>query len=353
MDTEPIASHSGLGRSLLENLRAYPLEAGISLVSGISLVFLGWLLAQEDFPLWALVVLATAGALALFWLLTRKSRRRKRLRSLPFPPEWEAVLQRQVVFFQALPADEQVRFRQQIQIFLHEKRITGVGTKLDPTVRVLTAASAIIPIFGFPEWEWHQISEVLIYPHRFNEDFQFKDAEGRQILGMVGTGGMNGIMILAKPDLMQGFKNPGDKRNVGLHEFAHLVDKSDGSIDGVPEVGLGSAFIGPWIELVRRKMQEMEAGDSDLNPYGLTNEAEFFAVATEYFFEKPGLMRRKHPELYSMLARVFHQDLASRAKAMVKAALNRNRSFGRNSRCPCGSGLKYKKCCLRRSAATR
>ena len=75
---------------------------------------------------------------------------------------------------------------------------------------------------------------------------------------MVGTGYMNGLMILSKPDLLAGFRNFGDKRNVGLHEFAHLVDKSDGAIDGLPHVGLDRAAIGPWIELVRRKMEEMQ-----------------------------------------------------------------------------------------------
>ena len=112
---------------------------------------------------------------------------------------------------------------------------------------------------------------------------------------MVGTGALNRLMILSKPDLLAGFRNPGDKRNVGLHEFAHLVDKSDGTIDGLPAVGLERAAIGPWIELVRRKMEEMRRGDSDINPYGLTNEAEFFAVTSEYFFERPGVMEAQAP----------------------------------------------------------
>jgi Mlc titration factor MtfA (ptsG expression regulator) len=160
-------------------------------------------------------------------------------------------------------------------------------------------------------------------------------------------------MILSKPDLLAGFRNPGDKRNVGLHEFAHLVDKTDGSVDGLPGVGLERAAIGPWVELVRRKMEEMRRGDSDIDPYGLTNEAEFFAVATEYFFERPGVMRRKHPDLYEMLARIFQQNLAHRAKALANEIARGRPRFGRNSPCPCGSGVKYKKCCLRRSRSAR
>ena len=189
--------------------------------------------------------------------MTRKLRRRRRILAQPFPAEWEAILQREVVFFRVLDPGDQKRFRRELQVFLGEKRITGIKLELDTTTRVLAAASAIIPIFGFPEWEWDQISEILIYPDRFDRDFSFSSGTERHTLGMVGTGTLNRLMILSKPDLLGGFRNPGDKRNVGLHEFAHLVDKSDGTIDGLPAVGLERAAIGPWIELVRRKMEEM------------------------------------------------------------------------------------------------
>jgi Mlc titration factor MtfA (ptsG expression regulator) len=260
-------------------------------------------------------------------------------------------LQREVVFFRTLEPTEQTRFRRQLQVFLGEKRVTGVGTQVDTTTLVLAAASAIIPIFGFPEWEWDQISEVLIYPSRFDENFSFGKGKGKTTLGMVGTGGMNRLMILVKPDLLQGFRNAGDKHNVGLHEFAHLVDKSDGTIDGTPAVGLDRDSIGPWIELVRRKMAEIDRGESDINPYALTNEAEFFAVASEYFFERPGVMKKKHPELYKMLERVFRQNLYSRISSFASERKRGRPIFGRNSPCPCGSGRKYKKCCLRRARA--
>jgi len=203
----------------------------------------------------------------------------------------------------------------------------------------------VIPIFGFPHWEWDQISEVLVYPSRFGKDFDL-DGDGRNVLGMVGTGAMNCIMILVKPDLIQGFKNAEDKRNVGVHEFAHLVDKSDGVIDGLPAAGLDREAIGPWIELVRRKMQEISDDESDINRYALTNEAEFFSVASEYFFERPGLMKKKHPELLAMLQKVFRQDLGSRLKDIRREMTVREKKFGRNSPCPCGSGKKFKKCCL-------
>lgn len=313
----------------------------------ISLV-LAAALYRAGISAWVLVPLSALVTYLVYAGLIRKVRRRRAILNQPFPAAWEAILQREVVFFRALDPEDQQRFRRELQLFLGEKRITGIKLELDTTTRVLTAASAIIPIFGFPEWEWDQISEILIYPDRFNDEFAFESGNQRHALGMVGTGALNRMMILSQPDLLGGFRNPRDKRNVGFHEFAHLVDKSDGTIDGLPMVGLDRAAIGPWVELVRRKMKEMGRGKSDINPYGLTNEAEFFAVATEYFFERPGVMERKHPELYAMLSRVFNQSLGERAAVMAREMKRGRRRFGRNSPCPCGSGVKYKKCCLKR-----
>jgi len=297
-------------------------------------------------PLAVTLALALAPALGVYAWQTQKISRRRAILREPFPPEWEAVLQRDVVFFRVLDQASQQRFRRQVQVFLGEKRITGIRVPVDTTTRVLAAASAIIPIFGFPDWEWNQINEILVYPNRFDHKFEFGDEQGHNILGMVGTGNLNRLMILSKPDLIRGFRNASDKRNVGVHEFAHLVDKTDGVIDGVPAVGLDQQAIGPWIELVRRKMAEIETGQSDINRYALTNEAEFFAVTSEYFFERPGTMQRKHPVLYKALERVFQQNLRTRAVALRRELTRGRPKFGRNSPCPCGSGRKFKKCCL-------
>jgi len=297
-------------------------------------------------PLAVTLALALAPALGVYAWQTQKISRRRAILREPFPPEWEAVLQRDVVFFRVLDQASQQRFRRQVQVFLGEKRITGIRVPVDTTTRVLAAASAIIPIFGFPDWEWNQINEILVYPNRFDHKFEFGDEQGHNILGMVGTGNLNRLMILSKPDLIRGFRNASDKRNVGVHEFAHLVDKTDGVNDGVPAVGLDQQAIGPWIELVRRKMAEIETGQSDINRYALTNEAEFFAVTSEYFFERPGTMQRKHPVLYKALERVFQQNLRTRAVALRRELTRGRPKFGRNSPCPCGSGRKFKKCCL-------
>lgn len=344
--TEPSSPPSRLGTAAERHALI------IAIVSAVLVLAAGTLLMLYLRPgggLGMMLVAATIGGAWMAWDRAQgKVRRRKSLLAAPFPVEWEAVLQRDVAFFRALSDEDKLRFRNELKIFLGEKMITGIRTTIDTQTKVLVGASAVIPIFGFPTWEWDQISEVLVYPSRFGKDFSLDGESGQNILGMVGTGAMNRIMILVKPDLIQGFKNTTDKRNVGVHEFAHLVDKSDGVIDGLPAVGLDREAIGPWVELVRRKMQEISDKDSDINAYALTNEAEFFSVVSEYFFERPGLMKQKHPELFSMLQKVFRQDLGSRLQDIRREMTAGPKKFGRNSPCPCGSGKKYKKCCLQK-----
>jgi MtfA peptidase len=290
------------------------------------------------------IAVAFLMGMILYRFLTRKDRCRAVLRKKPFPTSWESVLQPEVPFFQTLDESEKDRFREEVRIFLSEKRVTGIKTSVDDTVRVLVAASAIIPIFGFPGWEWEQISEVLLYPTTFNGQYEIGHLGDRNVLGMVGRGAMNRMMILSKPELLQGFRAAQDRKNVGIHEFAHLLDKSDGTVDGVPSVGLPRSVVTPWLKLIHQEMGKIRAGHSDINPYGLKNEAEFFAVASEYFFENPDKMKRKHPELYAMLERVFHQDPQARIrKALVSMVKPEPGRLGRNAPCPCGSGKKHLK----------
>ena len=292
------------------------------------------------------IVVAFVVAMLFYRLLSRKVRRRAVLQKQPFPPSWETVLQQEVSFFRALDESEKDRFREEVRIFLDEKRITGIKNSVDDKVRVLVAASAIIPVFGFPGWEWDQIHEVLIYPTTFNEQYEIGRVGNRDVLGMVGRGAMNRMMILSKPELLQGFRGAQDRKNVGIHEFTHLLDKSDGAVDGIPS-RLPGSVVTPWLKLIHQEMETIRAGHSDINPYGLKNEAEFFAVVSEYFFENPDKMKRKHHELYAMLEQVFQQNPQAQFKkslmSMVKPKVGR---LGRNTPCPCGSGKKYKQCCL-------
>lgn len=217
-----------------------------------------------------------------------------------------------VHYYQQLNTEEKQRFEHKIMAFLADVRIEGIGISIEPLDRILVASSAIIPVFGFEEdWKYKNLSSVLLYPDTFNKDFQFEGAE-RSILGMVGEGYMNGQMILSRSALMLGFSNAADKENTAIHEFVHLLDKSDGATDGIPDNLMKHEYTVPWVKMIHQEMQHIEKGKSDINPYAITNEAEFFAVVSEYFFEKPKQLKAKHPELYQMLSQIFSQDLASR-----------------------------------------
>ena len=259
--------------------------------------------------------------------------------SEPFPAEWREILDREVLFYTSLDETEKTRFEFKVQEFLLNCRITGVKTDVNLTDKILVASSAVIPIFGFDSWKYPNIREVLLYPQMFDENYQFEGESEQRILGMVGNQSMEGIMILSKEALNLGFKNESDKQNTAIHEFVHLIDKSDGEIDGVPKVLMDRKYALPWINQMSKEIDRIYEGRSDINPYGGTNRAEFFSVASEYFFERPRLLEEKHPELYALMERIFNQKMADRNLS------KRSRTIGRNDPCVCDSGEKFKHCC--------
>lgn len=254
-------------------------------------------------------VLIPAFLIAVY-LIFRNYGRPKTIRSLT--EEERKLLLEHVEFYQQLDPREKIRYENKITAFLTEVHLEGVGTPIDTLDRLLVASSAVIPVFGFPNWRYKNLTNVLLYPDTFNTDFQFEGGS-RNILGMVGTGYLNGQMVLSRSALHQGFSKNAGKENTGIHEFVHLLDKSDGATDGIPENLMKHEYTVPWIKMIHQEIQKIEQGKSDINPYAVTNEAEFFAVVSEYFFEKPKLFKEKHPELYNMLANAFSQDLAGRS----------------------------------------
>lgn len=228
------------------------------------------------------------------------------------PPQTQIVadiLQQQVVYYKKLSLTEQERFQKEVIDFLEKVKITGVGTTVSDEERILVAASGIIPIFAFPNWKYPNLNEVLLYPDNFTDGYDFKEKTAdHNIMGMVGSGPMNKVMILSKPALHEGFSNKTDKHNTAIHEFTHLVDKVDGDVDGVPELLIDKTIMQAWLKLMHQEIKDIKNNDSDINSYGTTNEAEFFAVASEYFFERPLLLEQKHPELFAMMTRIFHQS---------------------------------------------
>lgn len=222
---------------------------------------------------------------------------------------YKKLLREKVVFYQNLNNTEKINFEKRVTDFLEETHIEGIGTEITELDRVLIASSAIIPVFGFAGWKYKNLSNVIMYPNTFDKEFQFEGNSNRSIMGMVGSGYMNGQMLLSRAALYHGFSKSSGNENVAIHEFVHLLDKSDGNIDGIPENLQGHQYAIPWLRMMQQEMNKIEKGKSDINPYALTNEAEFLAVVSEYFFSRPEKFKDNHPELYEQLSLIFDINL--------------------------------------------
>lgn len=298
------------------------------------------------------VAVLAAVIFAFYRYVTRESRVRAAALAQEFPAAWRQILSERVAFYLALTKNEKQRFEKAIQVFLAQTRITGVQAEVDDVTRVLVAASAIIPVFGFPGWEYGNLSEVLLVPDAWQQakdpNRELAPLDGT-LLGSVQNFQNQHYMRLSKASLEHGFKDSLDKQNVGIHEFAHLLDQADGVIDGVPKLALPPELLRPWTEVMQREMQAIRDGQSEINPYGATNEAEFFAVVTEYFFEKPEKLQENHPELYALLTRALRQNPKKRFLRFGTDPREwlqrlRHRKLGRHGPCPCGSGKRYQEC---------
>ena len=222
----------------------------------------------------------------------------------PQPENYRELLNDYVKFYRQLDEQGKEMFEERVRQFLSAVQITGVNAIAEDLDRILIAAAAIIPVYAFPDWQYVNLHEVLLYPGAFNEDFD-QGGSDRHISGMVGTGAMQHVMIITKWQLRQGFISTNDANNTAIHEFVHLIDKMDGTMDGIPEIILERKYIERWRNMMDSTIWQMKKDGSDIDIYGATNHAEFFAVISEYFFEQPGLLKANHPELYEMLGRIY------------------------------------------------
>tara|TARA_B100000795_G_scaffold270000_1_gene261762 strand:- start:1297 stop:2046 length:750 start_codon:yes stop_codon:yes gene_type:complete len=237
----------------------------------------------------------------VLWIFLKSNAPKKHFCKTEMKEEWKIFLVEHVGFYKRLNDINKYKFNLRVIRFLNETRVIGYGdVQVSDNDKILVGASAIIPIFNFPEWEYKFINEVILY-----DDYIKLDGSEDFVCGFVGAGPMEGRMVLVKSALYHGFANNKDKKNTGIHEFMHIIDKQDGLIDGVPSVLMDKTDIGLWLEMIRIKSAEISNRKTNINNYALTNRAEFLAVVSEYFFERPELMKTKHPELYQILKETF------------------------------------------------
>jgi MtfA peptidase len=245
------------------------------------------------------------GGVVLWRLLTGRARRRAGLRRARFPAAWRRVLEDRYDHYHRLPDPVRRRFEYHVQVFLAEKRITGVEVAVTPEMRVLVAACAATLTAG---WEgddhWDHLAEVLLYPQDFGRDYSFDEDE------LSGQAHGWGTVILSLPTLEESFEDPDDGFHVGLHEFAHLLDVHQSHFDGVPH-GFDADQSRAWLELVEAERDRLRRGRSILDDYAGEDPVEFLAVAVETFFECPLALRQRHREVYAILRDYFGQDPAA------------------------------------------
>lgn len=256
-----------------------------------------------------IIVIAVLLFGALFYFTSSRKKKINQVLAEEFPQEWKDILLSRVQFYKDLSAEDRKRFEEKVKKFFCDTAITGVkGVEVTDEIKLLVAASAIIPVFLFDGWEYANLSEVIIYDGAV-EPNQPNDAEQDGILlGQARPFQTKHIVLLSKQFLIQGFESMNGKSNVGIHEFAHLIDQADGDTDGVPKAFMPEALLSPWTKIMYTEIEKIASNRSDINPYALTNHAEFFAVVCEYFFENPEKFREKHGQLYALMNEIFRKE---------------------------------------------
>ena len=247
-----------------------------------------------------------------------RSARRKRLRAAPFPPQWHDLLQRNVSLYRHLPEKLKGQLHGDINVFLAEKRFEGCGgLAITDEIRVTVAAEACMLLLNRPRHYFPRLHSVLVYPTAYFARHASPIGGGGYIeedVPLAGQSWRGGSLVLAWDHVKAGALNGQDGHNVVLHEFAHQLDEENGPADGAPVLDSPARYAA-WARVCRKEYEELCRDvklhrRSVLDAYGATNPAEFFAVATETFFEKPRQLLRHEPDLYAVLKDYYRMDPA-------------------------------------------
>lgn len=268
----------------------------------------------------ALALLLVPGLMVLAWFLGEPwyvAWRRRRVASRPFPSRWRAILQRRVPYLRRLPVDLQLQLKRHIQVFLDEKAFIGcAGQPITDEVRVTIAAQACLLLLNRPAHYFPGLRQILVYPGAFVVDRVHAGGGGvlqeqRKVLS--GESWQQGQVILSWQDTLEGAGEPSNGHNVVLHEFAHQLDQETGAANGAPRLWGGAARYARWSSVLSSEFARLRSMASQglptlLNPYGASDPAEFFAVATEVFFEQPRELAADAPALYQELSGFYRVD---------------------------------------------
>jgi Mlc titration factor MtfA (ptsG expression regulator) len=247
-----------------------------------------------------------------------RRRRRKNVGSKPLPQRWWAIIDRRVPMIASMDDVDRRELGRIVQILLDEKRFEGCGgLEMTDEIRVTIAAQAAVLLMHRQTDYYPTLKSILVYPAAYVGKTVRRNPDGTVTegpQGRLGESWFRGSLVLSWSDVLRGAADEHDGRNVVLHEFAHQLDGQSGGMNGAPLLGSPSRYR-DWARVLGREYAELaealHRGHRTLiDPYGATEPAEFFAVLTELFFEKPEALRREHPELYKQLAGFYRRDAA-------------------------------------------
>lgn len=232
--------------------------------------------------------------------------KRKKLAQRPFPDEWLTYLDERVPFYAELDEELRERFLRYLKIFAWEKHFLGAQDfEITDEVKVVISAAAVRLVLHLDLSLYNRLTEIIVYPSHYRHP----DRDGI----IFGEAQSWGTVVLSWQAVISGLANPNDGHDTATHEFAHVLDRVDGDFDGTPELRQSKHYR-PWAEVMTEHYLKLRKGKKHqrkvLREYGATNEAEFFAVATESFFEKPEQMKKRTPDLYDELRRFYGFDPA-------------------------------------------
>ncbi len=254
------------------------------------------------------------------WLMRR---RRDRIRRRPFPPAWRAIVDRNVPYVALLPPADRAELEGHVNVFLAEKQFEGCGgLEITDEIRVTIAAQACILLLHRQTDYFSKLVSILVYPSAYVATGERHLAGGlvsEESDVRLGESWVSGVVVLVWDSVRAGANDIHDGHNVVLHEFAHQLDQETGEADGAPILPRRSMYVA-WARVLGHDFDQL-VRDAELqhqtliDDYGATNPAEFFAVVTETFFEKPRRLRAQYPELYEQLREFYCQDPAALADA--------------------------------------
>ncbi len=267
----------------------------------------------------AIYIILTLAILAIFWIATsgkRKARKRQSIVNVPFPAEWRKILRKNLPFFYKMPADLQLQLKNKMQIFLAEKNFVGrKGQEIDDEVRVTIAAQACLLLLNRSTDFYPFLKTIVVYPAAFitkHAQYDHSGVKTQDARVLLGESWTRGQVILSWHHSASGGADFEDGHNLVIHEFAHQLDGESGVTNGAPPLNNEQNYQ-EWSKVLSEEFQTLQrqaqrGHSSFLDQYGATNPAEFFAVCSEVFFEKPIQLKELHHELYQQLKSYYQID---------------------------------------------